>query len=162
MKVVILCGGMGFRLREETELKPKPMVEIGGKPILWHVMKIYATQGFSDFILCLGYKGSAIKQYFLNYAALNSPVTLDLAHPGRMKFHASHGEKDWKVTLADTGFHAMDGLDAVTIRNTGTAVDGTDISAVKLWADNYGGADDNGSFAAALDTSLDSGLVGLH
>ena len=76
--VVILCGGMGTRLREETEYRPKPMVEIGGHPILWHIMKMYAYYGYQDFILCLGYKGDAIKQYFLNYQALNSDLTIRL------------------------------------------------------------------------------------
>ncbi len=78
MKVVILCGGKGTRLREETEFKPKPMVEIGGKPILWHIMKTYAQYGFNEFILCLGYKGEIIKRYFLNYEWLNNNFTIQL------------------------------------------------------------------------------------
>lgn len=109
MKAVILCGGMGFRLREETELKPKPMVEIGGKPILWHIMKGYAAHGVKDFILCLGYKGEVIKQYFLNYAAYNCPVTVRLGRHGTLQAHGSHGERDWSVTLVDTGDSAMTG-----------------------------------------------------
>ena len=78
MKVVILCGGQGTRLREETEYRPKPMVDIGGRPILWHIMKSYAHYGHSQFILCLGYKGNVIKEYFLNYEAMNSDITLDM------------------------------------------------------------------------------------
>ncbi|MBI2820851.1 MAG: glucose-1-phosphate cytidylyltransferase [Acidobacteria bacterium] len=109
MKVVILCGGMGFRLREETELRPKPMVEIGGKPILWHIMQTYSAHGFHDFILCLGYKGEVIKQYFLNYAVLNSSFTLRLRDSRRIQFHSSHKEENWTVTLADTGIHTMTG-----------------------------------------------------
>src|ERR1017187_5542926 len=103
MKVVILCGGRGTRLREETEYRPKPMVPIGERPILWHIMKIYATHGCKDFILCLGYKGEMIKDYFRNYLWMTSDVTLRLGHQPDLKFHNHHGEEDWKVTLADTG-----------------------------------------------------------
>src|SRR3989304_143853 len=100
MKVIILCGGMGTRLREETEYKPKPLVEIGGKPILWHIMKIYAKYGFKDFVLCLGYKGNMIKEYFLNYETLNSDFTIELASK-KIQTHNSSSEKDWQVTLAN-------------------------------------------------------------
>ena len=78
MKVVILCGGLGTRLREETEFRPKPMVEVGGRPILWHIMKIYAHYGFREFVLCLGYRGNVIKEYFLNYEAMNNDFTISL------------------------------------------------------------------------------------
>ena len=97
-KVVILCGGMGTRLKEETEFKPKPMVEIAGKPILWHIMKIYASHGFKDFVLCLGYKGEIIKQYFLNYEMINSDITVELGSEN-VKIHNSHQEKGWQITL---------------------------------------------------------------
>ena len=107
-KVVILCGGMGTRLREETEFKPKPMVEIGGKPILWHIMKIYASYGFKDFVLCLGYKGEMIKQYFLNYGMMSCDITLELGS-GNVKVHNSHQEQGWQITLADTGENALTG-----------------------------------------------------
>ena len=109
MKVVILCGGLGTRLREETEFIPKPMVEIGGKPILWHIMKIYAYYGFREFILCLGYKGEMIKDYFLNYEEMNDDFTIRLGKPNSIDFHSNHSEDGWKVTLADTGENAMTG-----------------------------------------------------
>ena len=108
MKVVILCGGMGTRLREETEYKPKPLVEIGGKPILWHIMKSYSHYGFKDFVLCLGYKGKMIKDYFLNYEITNSDFTLKL-ESNNIKFFNSYKEKDWIITFAETGKNAMTG-----------------------------------------------------
>jgi len=103
MKVVILCGGKGTRLREETEYRPKPMVPIGERPILWHIMKIYAAHGFKEFILCLGYKGEMIKDYFRNYQWMTSDVTLSLGQKASPRFHNHHAEEDWRVTLADTG-----------------------------------------------------------
>jgi glucose-1-phosphate cytidylyltransferase len=103
MKVVILCGGLGTRLREETEFRPKPMVPVGGRPILWHIMKFYAAYGFKEFVLCLGYKGEVIKEYFYNYQWHRSDVTLRLgAHP-EITYHNQHAEEDWTVTLIDTG-----------------------------------------------------------
>lgn len=107
MKVVILCGGKGTRLREETEYRPKPMVPVGGKPILWHIMKVYASYGFKDFVLCLGYKGDIIRDYFRNYLWHTCDVTLTLGRSASLKFHNSHGEEDWTVTLADTGEESM-------------------------------------------------------
>ena len=101
MKVVILAGGLGSRLSEETQLRPKPMVEIGGRPILWHIMKIYATHGLKDFVVCLGFKGYVIKEYFANYILHRSDVTFDLAQ-NTMKLHDCRAE-DWRVTLVDTG-----------------------------------------------------------
>ena len=109
MKVVILCGGLGTRLREETEFRPKPMVEIGCKPILWHIMKIYAHYGFNDFILCLGYKGEMIKEYFFNYEVLNNDFTIELGARKHLEIHSKYEEKGWKVTLADTGDKALKG-----------------------------------------------------
>lgn len=103
MKVVILCGGRGTRLREETEYRPKPMVPIGGRPILWHIMKTYAGQGHREFILCLGYKGEIIKEYFRNYLWMSSDVSLRLGRHPAVEFYGQHGEEDWQVTLADTG-----------------------------------------------------------
>lgn len=108
MKVVILCGGLGTRLREETEFRPKPMVEIGGKPILWHIMKIYGHYGFRDFILCLGYKGEIIKEYFYNYEFINNDFTIELGD-NNIEIHSGHGEKGWRITLADTGDKALKG-----------------------------------------------------
>ena len=109
MKVVILCGGFGTRLREETEFRPKPMVEIGGKPILWHVMKIYAHYGYMDFILALGYKGEMVKEYFYNYDVLNNDFTIELGNEKKVEIHRNNAEKDWRVTLADTGDKALKG-----------------------------------------------------
>ena len=97
IKVVILCGGLGTRLREETEFRPKPMVEIGGKPILWHIMKIYVHYGFKDFILCLGYKGEMIKEYFYNYEVLNNDFTIELGNNKNIEIHSNHGEKGWRL-----------------------------------------------------------------
>jgi glucose-1-phosphate cytidylyltransferase len=109
VKTVILCGGLGTRLREETEFRPKPMVTIGGRPILWHIMKIYATQGYDDFVLALGYKGEMIKNYFHNYEIMNNDVTIELGHPEKIRIHHSHDEKGWRITLADTGEKALKG-----------------------------------------------------
>jgi glucose-1-phosphate cytidylyltransferase len=101
MKAVILAGGLGTRISEETQLKPKPMVEIGGRPILWHLMKVYAAHGVNDFVICCGYKGYLIKEYFANYFLHMSDVTFDMAH-NRMEVHERHAEP-WRVTLVDTG-----------------------------------------------------------
>jgi len=107
MKVVILAGGIGSRLSEETEIRPKPMVEIGGKPILWHIMKIYSYYGFNDFIICLGYKGYMLKEYFNNYFIHSEDVTIDLSK-NKVKLLGSKTEP-WKVTLIDTGLNTMTG-----------------------------------------------------
>jgi len=109
IKVVILCGGFGTRLREQTESIPKPMIEIGGRPILWHIMKMYAHYGYKDFILCLGYKGYMIKEYFLNYEAMNNDFTIKLGHRDIIKLYGNHQEKGWSITLADTGEKALKG-----------------------------------------------------
>ena len=107
MKVVILAGGLGTRLSEETELKPKPMVEIGGKPILWHIMKIYSYYGFNDFIICCGYKGYMIKEYFVNYFIHQADLTVNLVL-NKMEVHHSKAEP-WRVTMIDTGNNTMTG-----------------------------------------------------
>ena len=109
MKVVILCGGLGTRLREETEFRPKPLVDIGGRPILWHIMKLYAHHGFRDSILCLGYRGNMIKEYFLNYEAMNNDFTICLGSQNHVTYHGTHQEQDFHVTLADTGLGTMTG-----------------------------------------------------
>jgi glucose-1-phosphate cytidylyltransferase len=109
MKVVILAGGLGTRLREETEYRPKPMVHIGNKPILWHIMKIYGCYGFHDFVVCLGYKGDMIKEYFLNYEIMNSDFSIKLGDRHDVIIHNDHDEKNWTVTLADTGEKAQTG-----------------------------------------------------
>ena len=107
MKAVILAGGYGTRISEETHLKPKPMVEIGGKPILWHILKIYSTHGINDFVICLGYKGYLIKEYFANYFLHMSDVTFDMA-TNSMTTHRGHSEP-WRVTLVDTGENTQTG-----------------------------------------------------
>lgn len=107
MKVVILAGGLGTRLAEETETRPKPMVEIGGRPILWHIMKIYSHYGFNEFIICLGYKGYMIREYFANYFLYQSDVTIDLSN-NSMEIHTCKAEP-WKITLVDTGINTQTG-----------------------------------------------------
>jgi glucose-1-phosphate cytidylyltransferase len=102
MKVVLLAGGLGTRLREETEFRPKPMVAIGGRPILWHIMKTYAHYGHREFVICLGYKGDVIRDYFLNYEVRHRDVTVTLGSRD-VQVHTPHGEAGWRVTLADTG-----------------------------------------------------------
>ena len=108
MKVIIFCGGKGTRLREETEFKPKPMVEIGGRPIMWHIMSRYARYGFKEFVLPLGYRGDVIKQYFYDYKIRNSDFTIDMGS-GDTTVHNSDARVDWKVTLCDTGEEAEKG-----------------------------------------------------
>ena len=107
MKAVILAGGLGTRISEETVIKPKPMIEIGGKPILWHIMKIYSFYGINEFIICCGYKGYVIKEYFANYFLHQSDITFDMSK-NEMKIHQERAEP-WKVTLIDTGEHTMTG-----------------------------------------------------
>lgn len=108
MKVVILAGGFGTRLSEETEIKPKPMVEIGGMPILWHIMKIYSHYGFNDFVICLGYKGYYVKEYFSNYFLHQSDITFDFSNDNKTEIHY-HTAEPWKVTLINTGLNTMTG-----------------------------------------------------
>lgn len=107
MKAVILAGGLGTRLSEQTDVRPKPMVEIGGQPVLWHIMKIFAAHGVTDFVICLGYKGYVIKEFFLNYRLHLSDVTVDTAD-GSIEFHRS-GAEDWRVSLIETGADTMTG-----------------------------------------------------
>jgi len=120
IKAVILAGGLGTRISEETKLKPKPMVEIGGKPILWHIMKIYSTYGINDFIICLGYKGAAIRDFFSDYFLNHADVTFDFNN-NSMLIHGNKCEP-WKVTLVDTGDHAMTGS---RIKQIQKYIDGT-------------------------------------
>lgn len=107
MKAVILAGGLGTRISEETHLKPKPMIEIGSKPILWHIMKMYSAHGINDFVVCLGYKGYLIKEYFANYFLHMSDVTFDMAH-NKMEVHQRYAEP-WRITLVDTGENTLTG-----------------------------------------------------
>lgn len=107
MKTVILAGGLGTRISEESQFKPKPMIEIGGRPILWHIMRLYAHHGFNDFVVCLGYRGYVVKEYFANYVLHNADFTVDLA-AGSIEYHARKHEP-WKVTLVETGEDTMTG-----------------------------------------------------
>lgn len=111
MQVVILCGGLGTRLREETEFRPKPMVPIGGRPILWHIMQIYSKYGYKEFILALGYKGELIKEFFYHYELMNSDVTIEFGAQSKVTIYPRHEEVDgWKVTLVDTGQTSLKGI----------------------------------------------------
>ena len=109
MKVVLLAGGLGTRLREETDIKPKPMVEIGGRPIIWHIMKTYAQYGHKDFVVCAGYKGEVIKNWFANFRVLNSDFTVNFNEDLALTFHSQLEESGWSVTSADTGGSTMTG-----------------------------------------------------
>ena len=109
MKIILLAGGLGTRLREETEYRPKPMVEIGGKPILWHIMKNFAVQGLTEFIVCTGYRSEMIKDYFLNYEARSSDFSIDLGNRQSIEYHDRNSEHSWKVTVVDTGANTMTG-----------------------------------------------------
>ncbi|MGC4118182.1 MAG: glucose-1-phosphate cytidylyltransferase [Myxococcales bacterium] len=116
MKAVILCGGQGTRIRDANELLPKPMLPIGGKPIVWHIMKTYAAFGIREFVLCLGYKGWLIKEFFLNYQAKTSDVTVTLGKQDSIEFSGSYPEEDWRVTLAETGEETQTGGRLAAIR----------------------------------------------
>lgn len=107
MKVVILAGGLGTRISEETDIKPKPMIEVGGKPILWHIMKLYSHYGFNEFVICAGYKAYSIKDFFYHYYMHSSDMTIDMS-TNEVTFHHSHAEH-WKVTVVDTGLNSMTG-----------------------------------------------------
>jgi glucose-1-phosphate cytidylyltransferase len=117
MKVVILCGGLGTRIREETEFRPKPMVNIGSHPILWHIMKYYSQFGCKNFVLALGYKGDMIKNYFCHYELMNNDVTIELGQPENLCIHYTHAEAGWKITLADTGEKSLKGARLKKIEN---------------------------------------------
>jgi glucose-1-phosphate cytidylyltransferase len=143
MKVVLLCGGKGTRLREETEFRPKPMLPIGNRPILWHIMKIYASQGHKDFILCLGYKGEIIKDFFHNYLWMTSDVTLKLGRTQSYEFHNRHDEEDWSVTLVDTGENT---LTAGRIKRIEKYI-GDDQDFFLTYGDGVGNIDVNASLA---------------
>jgi glucose-1-phosphate cytidylyltransferase len=116
MKTVILCGGMGTRIRDVSETMPKPMVAIGRQPILWHIMKIYSHYGFNDFILCLGYKGQIIKDFFFNYYTMVNDCTVDLSKPNGVIYHDGGAREEWTVTLADTGIETMTGARVARIK----------------------------------------------
>ncbi|OGC04143.1 glucose-1-phosphate cytidylyltransferase [candidate division WOR-1 bacterium RIFOXYA12_FULL_43_27] len=150
-KVVILCGGKGTRLREETEIKPKPLVEIGGRPILWHIMKIYAHFGYNDFILCLGYKGQMIKEYFYNYHILMNDFTINLDGKRDMILHNFSDEINWKITLVDTG---LDSLKGARIKKIEKYIDGDNFLLT------YGDGVANVNIAELIDFHNKHGKVG--
>ncbi|MDP3713059.1 MAG: glucose-1-phosphate cytidylyltransferase [Mycobacteriales bacterium] len=116
MKAVLLAGGLGTRMREETEFRPKPMVEVGGKPVLWHIMKMFSSHGINEFVVCAGYKSEIIKEYFLSYEARNNDFTITLGKSHELVFHDQHLEADWTVTVADTGAATMTGGRVARIR----------------------------------------------
>lgn len=151
MKVIILCGGMGTRLREETEYRPKPMIEIGGKPILWHIMKLYASYGYKDFVLALGYKGDIIRNYFLNYRFYNSDFTVHLGSKDGVEVHGKHGEFDWRVTLVETGLTSMTGY---RVKMCEKYVDGSDFMLT------YGDAVANVSIEDIMKFHINHGRIG--
>lgn len=143
MKVVILCGGKGMRLREETEYRPKPMLPIGNRPILWHIMKIYSAQGYKDFILCLGYKGEMIKEYFRNYLWIASDVTLELGSTPSVHFHEVNRNEDWCVSLVETG---EDTLTAGRIKRVQAYI-GNDEEFFLTYGDGVGNVDVNAALS---------------
>jgi glucose-1-phosphate cytidylyltransferase len=152
MKVVILCGGQGSRIRDVSEVVPKPMLEIGGKPILWHIMKIYATHGLTDFILCLGYKGWRIKEFFLNYLPIISDCTITLGSHQGIEFHDFIEEAPWRVTLADTGELSMTGNRLWRVRKY--------LADEEHFCLTYGDGVGDIDISALVDQHKRSGLVG--
>ncbi len=151
MKVVILCGGQGARLREETEFRPKPMVKIGPKPVLWHIMKLYSHYGFKDFVLCLGYKGDVIKEYFYHYDLHNSDFTIRLDGTKSVEVHQAPEEKDWCVSLVDTGEATLKGA---RIKKIQSLVDGDHFMLT------YGDGVSNIDVRRLLDFHLAHGKIG--
>jgi glucose-1-phosphate cytidylyltransferase len=150
--VVILCGGMGTRLREASEKLPKPLVDIGGKPILWHIMKLYGNAGFRRFVLCLGYKGDLVKRWFLDYRASTSDFTLHMADGHRQEFHNSHGDENWEVTFAETGLLSGTGA---RLRRVAPYLDGCQ-TFLATYGDGIGDID----FDALLTTHDEGGRTG--
>jgi glucose-1-phosphate cytidylyltransferase len=148
MKAVLLAGGLGTRMREETEFRPKPMVEVGGRPVLWHIMKVLGQQGITDFIICAGYKSEYIKNYFYNYGAANLDFTVRLGDQSSAVFHGSHDEFDWTVTVADTGESTMTGgrikkiekyVEGETFLATyGDGIADIDLQALRTFHSNHG------------------------
>jgi glucose-1-phosphate cytidylyltransferase len=148
MKAVLLAGGLGTRMREETEFRPKPMVEVGGRPVLWHIMKVLGQQGITDFVICAGYKSEYIKNYFYNYGASNLDFTVRLGDQSSTVFHGSHEEFDWTVTVAETGESTMTGgrikmiekyVDGETFLATyGDGIADIDLTALTTFHKNHG------------------------
>jgi glucose-1-phosphate cytidylyltransferase len=149
MKTVILCGGQGTRIRDVSSDVPKPMLPIGGRPILWHIMKIYAAAGHQDFVLCLGYKAHVIKEFFLNYQAYTNDLTVTLGQDKAVEYHSDHDETGWQITLADTGIEAMTGArvkriqkyigdDDTFMLTYGDGVSNVDIAALLEFHNSHG------------------------
>ena len=158
MKVVILCGGKGTRLREETEFRPKPMLPIGSRPILWHIMKTYACHGHKEFILCLGYKGEMIKEYFRNYAWNTSDVTLSLGVNPETRYHSGNSEEDWTVTLAETGENSMTAYRIRTIER----FLGSDTTFLLTYGDGVGDINISASIDQHLASKKICTLTAVH
>jgi glucose-1-phosphate cytidylyltransferase len=156
-KVVILCGGEGTRLREETEYKPKPMVSIGGLPVIWHIMKAYAHYGFSDFVLCLGYRGDMIKQFFLSHEMMHNDFTLRLSDRSKDTVHRDGDGEDWTVTFADTGLKAMTGA---RLKRVEKYIDGEAFFAT--YGDGLTDADLSAEFAFHKKHGRAATLLGVH
>ncbi len=154
MKCVILAGGLGTRLSEETSLRPKPMVEIGGRPILWHILKIYSAHGINDFVICAGYKGYVIKEYFANYFLHMSDVTFDMSN-NSMEVHQKNAEP-WRVTVVDTGDETMTGG---RIKRVAPYIDGTFCCT---YGDGVGNIDITASLAAHRKSGLKATLAGVQ
>ena len=153
MKVVILCGGEGTRIRDVSEVLPKPMLPIGDKPILWHIMNIYAHYGIKDFILCLGYKGWMIKEFFLNYRAKISDVSITLGNNNSLQFYDSTDEADWKVTLVETGSKSQTGARVWNVKKY--------LQGEKYFCLTYGDGVANINLPDLVDTHKKSGLIGI-
>jgi len=157
IKVVILCGGMGTRLREETEFRPKPMVNIGPRPILWHIMKYYAQFGFREFILALGYKGEMIKNYFCHYELMNNDVTIELGCPEKTCIHYAHEEAGWRITLADTGEKALKGARLKKVERYVT-----EETFMMTYGDGLADVDIGGLLAFHLDHGKTATVTGIN
>ncbi len=150
MKVVLLAGGLGTRMREETEFKPKPMVEVGGMPILWHIMRRFASFGHKEFVICAGYRGDVIRRFFLDFRAMTTDFTLDLSGTPSIRFHSEFQEQDWKVTICDTGPVTPTGGRVYRVREHlndepffctyGDGLADVDLDAVKAFHDTHDGA----------------------
>jgi glucose-1-phosphate cytidylyltransferase len=159
MKAVILCGGQGTRIRDVSELVPKPMLNIGERPILWHIMKSYAAAGITDFVLCLGYKGWAIKEFFLNYRAMTADCTVELGAPGNLHFHGPGDEAGWRVTLAETGAGTATGGRLVRVR---PYLDGSDDSFCLTYGDGVSDLDLKTVVAAHRASGKVATLTAMH
>lgn len=152
LKTVILCGGAGTRIRDVSEVLPKPMLPVGDKPMLWHIMKIYAHYGITDFVLCLGYKGWIVKEFFLNYAAKVSDISLTLGKQDSIIYHNANTEVDWKVTLVETGEPSQTGARIWNARNY--------LQDCDIFSVTYGDGVADINIGSLIETHKNSGLLG--